>query len=67
MGPVARVKVPMEPTGPIGGIQLVLRGGASVGVVSGHGAALAAALAQTTRSNDKPNNKPNNKTAELDP
>ncbi|BBO57247.1 hypothetical protein CLAM6_25580 [Cobetia sp. AM6] len=55
------------PTGPIGGCQLVLKGGASVGVVSGHGAALAAAHQLNNKLSQKLNNKPNNKTAEPDP
>ena len=59
MGPVGARAASLVPTGPIGGSQLVLKGGASVGVVSGHGAALAAA--------HQLNNKPNNKTAEPDP
>ena len=71
MGPVGTRAAPLVPTGPIGGSQLVLKGGASVGVVSGHGAALAAAPYLNNKLNNKLsqklNNKPNNKTAEPDP
>jgi|GEM_PF-6517200 len=67
MGPVGTRAAPLVPTGPIGSCQLVLKGGASVGVVSGHGAVLAAAHQLNNKLSQKLNNKPNNKTAEPDP